>query len=329
MSKFVVSGGAGFIGSHIVEYLLRNDHEVVILDNLSSGNKVHLKKLLEHDKLTFSKVDIGNWGALSKLFSHFQDAEGVFHLAACARIQPSIKEPMLTHRSNATGTLNVLEMMRMTGVKKIVYSASSSSYGLKPDLPCFETAPAIPQTPYAVTKLMGEMYCKTWTRLHGIQSVCLKYFNVYGRRSPLKGSYAPVIGLFFRQGILKQPLTVVGDGEQKRDFTHVSDVVEANMLAMKEAHSASGETINVGTGCNVSIADLANTIKVKLGNKNITVEVENVPERVGETFETLASYNKAEKMLGWTPRITLEEGLEDLLRYYIDREGELRAGQPI
>jgi len=321
--KYIVTGGAGFIGSHLVEKLLVNKHQVVVVDDFSTGFK---RFLPDNKNLQVIEVDISDWGELSKNSSYFKDADGVFHLAAKARIQPSILSPHRTHDCNITGTLNILEMMRMCDIKSIVYSASSSSYGLVPELPCVETAEADCQTPYALSKYVGELYCKTWSKLHGIRSVCLKYFNVFGRRSPLQGPYAPVIGLFLRQGFLNQPITVIGDGEQKRDFTHVSDVASANILAMES--EIDGLTINIGTGKNHTINEVAGLVQASLARLKETTRI-YLPERIGETQETLADNTRAKELLKWTPNVYLAEGINDLVKYYSDNIEELSKARPV
>lgn len=315
--KYIVTGGAGFIGSHLVAELVRLGHEVIVVDDLSTGFLDYLPKGAK-----LLKVDISNWLQLTKNFAYFQGIDGVFHLAACARIQPSIFEPARTHEVNVNGTLNILEMMRMMGIKKIVYSASSSSYGLKATLPCREDMQPDCLNPYAATKYIGEIYCKTWGNLYGIKNACLKYFNVYGRRSPLEGPYAPVIGLFFRQAVkLQKPMTIVGDGEQKRDFTHVGDVVAANIAAMRElgenSEEVSGLTYNIGTGKNYTVNEVARLVQAALVNVCQAPTV-NIPARPGEAQATLADITLARTLLKWEPTVTLEQGIDDLKNYYIE-----------
>lgn len=314
--KYIVTGGAGFVGSHLTRTLLGHGHEVVVLDDLSTGYEDNLP---ESDKLTFVKVDISNWSALSRLFHYFKNVDGVFHVAARARIQPSIRNPLRSHQCNVDGTFNILEMMRMNNIGKIVYSASSSSYGLKSELPCRETSLPDCLNPYALTKYVGEQYCKTWGKIYGIKNVCLKYFNVYGERSPLVGPYAPVLGLFFRQVLKdKQPLSIVGDGEQRRDFTHVDDVVEANLLAMKNAmlEDVNGETFNIGTGVNYSVNQVAAMVQEALTATGEMVSMQYIPARPAEARETLADITKARELLGWEPTVSLPDAIQKLTPYY-------------
>jgi len=326
--KFVVTGGAGFIGSHLVTRLLAEGHEVVVIDNLYAGFKEFIP---EHENVIHVNVDISNWPELSKKFSYFKGAEGIFHLAACARIQPSIHDPNITNDYNVTGTLNILQLMRMCGVPNIVYSGSSSYYGNGASVPCHEDDPGNPETPYAVTKHMGEEYCQTWSKLYGIKSAVLRYFNVYGRRSPLVGLYAPVVGLFFRQAIRKEDVTIVGDGEQRRDFTHVGDVVDANIRAMNLLSGPSwdeinGEVFNIGTGVNHSINEIAQMVQAKLKNNNVNTKIVYVSQRSGEARETLANNKKAKKLLKWKPTIDLEEGVTDLASYYLNNADKIKKG---
>lgn len=313
--KYIVTGGAGFIGSHMVEHLLYAKEEVIVVDDLSTG---FLENLPEHKNLTFVKVDISNWDDLSKHFAYFKNAEGIFHFAARARIQPSIYNPLETIHNNIIGTSNVLEIMRMMDIKKIVYSASSSSYGLKVKIPCKEKQEPDCLNPYAATKYAGEILCKTWGKLYDIKNVCLKYFNVYGERSPLNSSYAPVIGLFFQQALQGNPVTIVGSGNQRRDYTAVRDIVNANKLAMEYIENATvnGETFNIGTGVNYSINELVNMIISVLNSYGIKVKKEHIPPRPAEAKETLADINKAKKYLKWEPTTVLPEELNRLAGYY-------------
>lgn len=321
MSTYIVTGGAGFIGSHLVEKLLNDGHKVIVIDDLSTGFKEYLP---EHDNLEFYPIGIHIYNLLKIFSSEFGDVDGVFHLAAEARIQPAIQNPELAHKSNVTGTFNVLQMMRELNIKNIVYSCSSSSYGLKNGTPNVETQTPDPLNAYAATKLMGEIYCKTWGQSYGINNVCLKYFNVYGERSPLDGQYAPVIGIFFRQGINGEPLTIVGDGWQLRDMTYVSDVVDANILAMQKIENGitdniSGETFNIGTGFNYHINRVAELIISNLrAHTGISPHTTSIPERPGEARVTRADISKAQKYLHWSPKVSLVEKLRDLTPYYIE-----------
>lgn len=326
--KFVVTGGCGFIGSHIVNKLADLGHKVVVIDNLYSGFESYIP---DSSLVTFLNVDISDWDSLSRNFSYFHNVNGVFHLAAIARIQPSIFNPWLTHQYNVQGTFNILEMMRMCNISSIVYSASSSYYGKREDVPFNEDDLPSCETPYAITKYMGEMYCKTWGRLYNIRNVSLRYFNVYGKRSPLVGPYAPVIGLFFRQAIEENSITVVGDGEQRRDFTHIGDVVSANIIAMNKLTSPDWEgvtnsTFNIGTGKNYSINEIVKIIEGCLGGSGIFIKAKNIPPRVGEAQVTLANIHRAEHILEWEPLASLESGILDLKTYYLNNVQRIKSG---
>jgi UDP-glucose 4-epimerase len=324
MSKYIVTGGAGFVGSHLVKALVDRGHEVVVIDNLYSGYESYLP---ESKLVTLVKVDISDWEQLSQNFAYFKGAETVFHLAAIARIQPSIYNPTLTTQYNVVGTQNVLQLMRMCDIPSIVYSASSSYYGKQESLPFLESDPFQGETPYAMTKYMGELLCKTWGKLYGINNVCLRYFNVYGPRSPLDGPYAPVVSRFFYQAIKGEDITIVGDGTQSRDFTHVSDVVRANMMAAEELaiepEELTGETINIGTGSTWSIQQVANLVQSHYPKREIIY----TPYRIGETQATLASASLAKTLLGWSPLIDFGLGTDMLANYYHSHKVDILAGK--
>lgn len=293
MQKVVVTGGAGFIGSHLVDALV-SKYDVVVLDNLSTGKKSYINK-----KAKFYKVDVKDYKALRK---HFKGAKYVFHLAAQARVQPSIVDPSKCFDNNVLGTFNVLLAARDEKVKRVIYSASSSAYGDENKVPFREDMHTYPKNPYALFKLMGEDMCKMFYSLYDLETVCLRYFNVYGDRQPTTGAYATVIGIFMDQKKKKQPLTVVGTGRQRRDFTHVSDVVQANILAI-DSVDAPGETINIGTGKNYSVIQVA---------KMISKDIKFIPQRLGEMKETLADISWAKKVLHWSPKVELKEWLKNV-----------------
>jgi UDP-glucose 4-epimerase len=284
--KCLITGGAGFIGSHIVDALIEKGHEVVVIDNESS--EVH-EHFYFNDKATYHKLDIADYQATRSVYD---GVDYVFHCAAESRIQPAILNPLLAIRTNTLGTGTVLQCSREAGVKKIMYSSTSSGYGLVNEPPLEETMPDDCLNPYSVSKVSGEKLCKMYNDLFGVKTVIFRYFNVYGHREPLKGPYAPVVGLFLRQHRAGQPLTIVPDGTQRRDFTHVEDVVQANLLAMEVDHEHYGEVFNVGTGTNHSVLELAAMIS------DNTVEVE---PRMGEAYITLANNQKIRNILGWAP----------------------------
>lgn len=298
MSKVLVTGGAGFIGSNLTDRLMADGHEVIILDNLETGKEENLNPAAQ-----FIKCDIADYESIAP---HFAGVEAVFHCAALARIQPSIDNPLQYNESNITGTLNVLWAARNAGVKKVVYSASSSAYGRDEDVALSEDMDPQPGSPYALQKLVGEMYSQLFAKLYNLPTVILRYFNVYGPRQITEGAYAAVIGIFLQQRGQNKPMTIVGDGTQRRDFTHVDDVVAANILAWQK-EGLSGEVINVGSSQNYTI----NEIAAFIGGERV-----NVPKRPGEYQTTLANNTKAEKLLGWRPRRQLPEAIAELKKLH-------------
>lgn len=298
--KSLVTGGCGFIGSNLVDRLVSMGHEVVVIDNLSS--EVHEQFYFNTSgKVTYHKFDIAEYEDVRPLF---EGVDNVFHLAAESRIQPAIKNPMLAVRTNTLGTCVMLQCAREAGVKKFMYSSTSSGYGLKNQVPNVETQSDDCLNAYSVSKVSGEKLCKMYSDLHGLNTTIFRYFNVYGEREPVKGQYAPVVGLFLKQKKAQQPLTIVPDGKQRRDFTHVSDVVEANVLACTVDQKKYGETFNIGTGKNHSVLELAEMISVN------TVFIE---PRIGEARETQANNSKAREVLGWVPKVSIEDWIKEKL----------------
>ena len=291
--KSLVTGGAGFIGSNLVDRLLEIGHEVVVIDNEYSD--AH-DQFYWNDKAQNYKYDIRDYQNTRPLYD---GVDYVFHIAAEARIQPAILNPIEAVSINSVGTCTVLQCSREAGVKRVVYSSTSSGYGMNQS-PNIETQPDDCLNPYSVSKVSGEKLCKMYTNLYGLPTILFRYFNVYGERQPLKGQYAPVIGIFLRQRAAGEPLTIVGDGNQRRDFTHVRDVVQANILAAtKEVDSdAFGQLYNVGTGNNYSINQIARMIS----NNKI-----NIAPRPGESRVTLANNQKLRRTFGWEPTIKLDD----------------------
>ena len=291
--KSLVTGGAGFIGSNLVDKLLALGHEVVVIDNEYSD--AH-DQFYWNDKAQNYHLDIRDYENTRPLYD---GVDYVFHIAAEARIQPAILNPIEAVSINSVGTCTVLQCAREAGVKRVMYSSTSSGYGMN-ESPNVETQPDDCLNPYSVSKVNGEKLCKMYTSLYGLQTICFRYFNVYGERQPLRGQYAPVIGIFLRQRSAGEPLTIVGDGNQRRDFTHVSDVVNANILAATtEVDSdAFGQIYNVGTGTNHSINQIA---------RMINHETVNIAPRPGESRVTLANNQKLRKTFGWEPTVKLED----------------------
>ena len=294
MKEVIVTGGAGFIGSNLVDKLIDLGHSVICIDNESA--ECH-EQFYWNPKANNYKYDICDYEKIAHLFNGI---DYVFHIASDARIQPAILNPRKSIESNAVGTANVIELSRINKVKKFIYSSTSSAYGKKAILPNIETQASDPLTPYSTAKVFGENLARVYYNLYGLETISLRYFNVYGDRQPLKGQYAPVIGLFLKQYNEGKPLTVVGDGSQRRDFTHISDVVRANIIA-SELSDGFGEVYNIGYGSNYSIIDIANII---------SNDIKFIPSRIGEVQETLASNEKFKGLTGWKPKVSLIEWLK-------------------
>jgi len=296
MTHSLVTGGAGFIGSNLVDTLLEKGHKVTCIDNEHSD---------AHDEFYWNKKawnvkgDIRDYDLMQELMD---GVDYVFHLAAEARIQPAIKNPIEAVSINCVGTTTVLQTAREAKVKRVMYSSTSSGYGMNTP-PNVETQSDDCLNPYSVSKVAGEKLCKMYTQLYGLPTVAFRYFNVYGERQPLRGQYAPVIGIFLRQKAAGENLTIVGDGNQRRDFTHVSDVVRANILAAtKEVDSeAFGQVYNIGTGTNYSINDIA---------KLIDWPTTNIAPRPGEARISLANNLKMRTTFDWSPTVKLEDWIK-------------------
>ncbi|AAN48779.1 SDR family oxidoreductase [Leptospira interrogans] len=296
--KALVTGGAGFIGSHLVDLLLENQFEVTVLDNFSTGRAFNLNHVKEKINLVECDLSIQeDW------IKKFQSVDYVFHLAALADIVPSIQNPEGYFQSNVTGTLNVLQASRHYGVKRFVYAASSSCYGIPELYPTPETSPILPQYPYALTKRMGEELVMHWAQVYKFPALSLRFFNVYGPRSRTSGTYGAVFGVFLAQKLAGKPFTVVGDGKQTRDFTYVRDVVEAVFAAAQS--DKVGEIYNVGSGATISVNRIVELLKG---------EVTYIPKRPGEPDSTFADIAKIKKDLKWSPKISIETGIGELLK---------------
>ncbi len=298
MATYLVTGGAGFIGSHICDALLKDGHTVHVIDNFLTGAKENLRDgVIHHD------VDLRD---LDKIGPLFKGVDGVFHCAALPRVQTSIENPIETHGHNIDATLHVFVAARDAGVKRVVYSASSSAYGDGSPMPLREDMFPNPMSPYGLQKHVGEHYARLFALIYNLETVSLRYFNVYGPRMAEKGAYVTVMSVFVRQLREGKKLTITGDGTQTRDFTHVDDVVRANLAAMNSEKAGQGEIINIGAGANQSINDIA----AMFGG-----ETEYIPPRL-EPHDTLADISLAKELLNWTPSVDIEEGIRQVKEFY-------------
>lgn len=297
--KTLVTGGAGFIGSHLVEQLIKDGHDVIALDDLSSGRWKNLEPLTKATGLQMVEADITNIEAIRP---YFKDIDWVFHLAGKADIVPSIEHPDIYYATNVQGTFNVLECARAANIKRLVYAASSSCYGIPDTYPTPENAEIRPQYPYALTKYMGEEMVLHWAQVYGLPALSLRLFNVYGPRSRTTGAYGAVFGVFLAQKLAGKPYTIVGDGQQSRDFTYVTDVAEA--FATAATSGISGEIFNVGSNNHYSINELVG----HLGG-----DVEYIPKRPGEPDCTFADITRIREQLGWEAKVDFATGVANML----------------
>jgi len=295
--RALVTGGAGFIGSHVVDRLLAEGHDVVVIDNYSTGRPQNIGHVAS--RITAVEADIGQPGGW---VGALEGVDWVIHLAALADIVPSIQNPDGYFRANVDGTFNVLQAARAAGAKRFVYAASSSCYGIPDSYPTSESAEMRPQYPYALTKMIGEQLVMHWAQVYGLPALSLRFFNVYGPRSRTSGTYGAMFGVFLAQKLAGKPFTIVGDGEQTRDFTYVSDVADAVYAAVSS--DVSGKIMNVGSGKTVSV----NRVVELLGGETV-----HIPKRPGEPDQTYADIGRITKALGWSPRVPIEEGVGLLL----------------
>ena len=302
--RVIVTGGAGFIGSHLAEELSRRGNKVVVVDDLSTGRMGNMELLLKTGDIEFVRGSIMDLALLQELF---QGTDYVFHQAAIPSVPRSIENPPASHEANITGTLNVLMAARDNGIKKVIYALSSSVYGDTPTLPKKEDMPPNPQSPYAVTKVASEYYCRIFHQIYGLPTVCLRYFNVYGPRQDPDSQYAAVIPRFIQRVLRNQPPVIFGDGEQTRDFTFIKDVVEANILA---AESDATGVFNIGGGEKISINQLA---KLIIGLAGSSIEPVHQKPMPGDIRHSLADISRA-RSFGYNPRHSLEKGLKETSR---------------
>ena len=296
--KSIITGGAGFIGSHLCERLVDEGHEVTVLDNFLLGKKNNLKKI--KNKITIVKRDIRNLNSINNLFKGMQN---VFHLAALADIVPSIENPDDYYSTNVTGTYNVLKASINNKVKRFIYSASSSCYGIPNEFPTKETSEISPQYPYALTKRLGEELVIHFANIYNLNATSLRLFNVYGLRARTSGNYGAVFGVFLAQKIARKPFTIVGDGKQTRDFTFVSDVIDA-MVGVSNKKNLRGNIFNVGSGKTISVNRIA---KLLGGDKK------RIPKRPSEPDITFADISKITRKTGWKPKISIKDGIKVML----------------
>lgn len=314
----LVTGGAGFIGSHLVEELVKRGWKVRVLDNLSTGREENLAAVW--DRIEFLRGDLRDAAAVE---AAVRGVEVVFHQGALPSVQRSIEDPLTTHEVNATGTLRLLWASRAAGVKRVVYASSSSVYGNTPGLPRREEEPLAPRSPYAASKAEGEVYARLFAELYGLETVGLRYFNVYGPRQDESSPYAAVIPRFIGAALAGRPPVIYGDGEQTRDFTYVADVVRANLLAA-EAPGISGEVFNIAGGAETSINELFTLVRRAVGRLGVmwTVQPLYEPARLGEVRRSRAEVAKARERLGFRAQVPLEEGLAKTVEWF----GRMRKG---
>jgi UDP-glucose 4-epimerase len=315
-SKVLVTGGAGFIGSNLAERLVRDGHDVRVLDNFSTGRRENLAEL--GDQIELIEGDIQSY---ERVHTAVRGCDTVFHQAALPSVPRSIQDPLTSNATNVTGTLNVLLAARDSGVRRVVFASSSSIYGANPDLPKREDMPVVPIAPYAVSKLAAEGYCRAFHRVYGIETVALRYFNVFGPRQDPMSQYAAVIPRFIRAALGGARAVIYGDGEQSRDFTHVDNAVEANVLAAS-AHGVVGEVFNIACGERVSLNAILAELSGLTGER---IEPEHEEARPGEVRHSLADISRARSELGYTPSVDLSQGLESTLGWYRERPGGRRS----
>jgi len=309
-SLCLVTGGAGFIGSHVAERLLADGHRVRVLDNFSAGSRANLAFAGTHAAhLEIVEGDIREPAAVN---GAMRGVDIVFHQAAMRSVPRSVKDPLGANDNNVSGTLNVLEAARRADVRRVVYASSSSVYGDRPELPKREDQIPAPISPYAVSKAAGEQYAKVWSRLYGVETVGLRYFNVFGPKQDPTSEYAAVIPRFILWALKTTPLEVHGDGTQSRDFTYIDNVVDANVLAGL-ASGVGGEVFNVGCGARVSLLAIIASLERLLGRP---LGRRHTPARAGDVLHTLADVGKAQRLLGYTPRVAFDEGLRRTLEYF-------------
>lgn len=310
---YLVTGGAGFIGSHLVEELVRQGQRVRVIDNLSTGKKENIEPFIS--RIEFIEGDIRD---LQLVREAMQGVDYVLHQAAVPSVPRSVRDPLTTNAANVDGTLNILIAARDAGVKRVVYASSSSVYGDTPTLPKREDMRPEPRSPYAVSKLAGEFYCRVFYHVYGLETVVLRYFNVFGPRQDPKSQYAAVIPRFITALLCGEPPTIFGDGEQSRDFTYVENVVEANLLAAKVPNIA-GEVFNIACGERITINELAQLLTEIIG-VNPRLKPKYAPSRPGDVRHSLADISKSRGLLGYEVKVSTREGLEQTVAWYASKQ---------
>ena len=308
----LVTGGAGFIGSHLVDRLLADGHRVTVIDDFSNGTRSNLDEAARQGRLNVEEANVWDFDEIAP---HFEGVDWVFHLAARADIVPSIVDPMVYHRSNVDGTLSVLEAARGASVKRFLYIASSTCYGLPDSYPTPETAPARPMFPYALTKYVAEQYVLHWHRTYGLPVVSIRLFNVFGTRHRTTGTYGAVFGVFLAQKLAGEPYTVVGDGTQTRDFTYVSDTCQG-LIATMCSDIPNGEAVNIGSGQVYSVQDLVATVAGIMDKPNYRIEIDPARLRKLDINVFECDYGKLHQATGWRPTIEMRDGLRMTIDWF-------------
>lgn len=316
MANYLVTGGAGFIGSHIVEALVRQGHTVRVLDNFSTGSQANVKYLRDiSDSLAPVEVIVGDIRSYHIVHEAVQGVEYVIHQAALPSVPRSVKDPLTSNEVNVAGTLNLLHAAHKAGVRRFVFASSSSVYGDNPKLPKVESMEPLPRSPYATAKLTGENYCRNFWHLYGLETVCLRYFNVFGPRQDPASYYSAVIPKFVVAALHDEPVTLHGDGKQSRDFTYIDNVVHANLLAC-EAVDAPGQVLNISCGERATLLELVEEIQALLG---ISLRVHHAESRPGDIRHSQANIEKAGRILGYEPHLHFREGLAETVAWYRER----------
>lgn len=321
--RVCVTGGAGFIGGHLVDALISMGAFVSVIDDLSNSSAQQIGSAIDRapDCVRFIQASVLDPGAMA---SAVEGAQTVFHLAALGSVPMSIEDPARNWTVNATGTMRVLQAAQNAGVERVVYSASSSAYGNNPALPKLESMAPEPESPYAAAKYGGESLMRTWSACYGLDTISLRYFNIFGTRQAADSAYAAVIPAFVTRYLNGESPTIFGDGEQTRDFTHVSNAVAANLLAAVADKPLGGQVVNIGAGVRTSVNELAAMIAKILGTENIKLDYQ--PQRVGEVLDSVSSVELAKSVIGYEPATTIEVGLDETVRWYADQYGRVQGG---